>query len=1256
MSAPADYEISTVSGSGFTSAITLTQSGGTVASTSIYVRLKDGLSAGTYNSETITASSTGATSQTVTCDGIVTTSGGGGGCATDLIISEYIEGSSNNKYIELYNGTGSSVDLSNYTLAHYNNGSATATYTLALSGTLAASATYVIENSSESLGVTADLSTAVSFMTFNGDDAIALLHSGSIIDVIGQIGVDPGTEWGTGLTSTADNTLRRKATVVAGDANGSDAFDPSIEWDGYATDDVSGLGTHTMSCGPMLYVTPATLSGFNYNVGAGPSASQTYALSGTNLTGFPGNITVTAPVDYQISLDGSTWNSTLSVPYSSATLAATTIYVRLIAGLSAGTYNNEVIENSGGGAVTTAEVTCSGTVTGPTLLVSPSSISMSYVFGAGPSAEQTYSISGSSLGAGPITINAPANFEISLTSGSGFGSSVNISYTAPTLNATIIYVRLISGLAINNYSGTITNSGGGASVNVGVSGVVSDPAALPTVFLPGDLAIIGVNSNAKCETGDDGSDEISFVSFVNINTGTKFYATDNGYQRTTAGKWGDTEGVYEFTRTGGPISAGTVITFRFLNITPFVQFLSPDNGWTFTKVSGFGGNLVLNTNGDQIYFMQGGTWTNGAALHDATYTPGVYLFAFNTNDSWTDFGASTQESGLIPGMECFSMMPGVATDFIKFTAAVSGWSAISKRGWIDRINSTANWTDCRVLPTSDPLFTTYSCENYTNTVTPDYPAGYSISIAAGGFSPGIWTGSRDENWFNCGNWQDMTIPDHNVNVSIPSAGVTFEPTIGNPPTVPVVYIGAECNDIDVQTGRTLTMNHANSRLDVYGNMINNGTFSFTDGIVNFMEDNSTLSGTGNMDFYKLGMVKTTALNTLTISKDINISNSLLFTSGIITTGSFRVNVTNSATAAISGHVIPGSSAFTGFINGNLRRNVAATGSYDFPVGSATQYEYANINLISSSSLSYIDAFFTTPHSTTIDITPLNLMVGTSTLNELLNYGFWTITPNAGTYTYDVLLTERLHTNPGSSADAHTVVKRPNAASNWVLQGTHLNSTQSMGTTPVNWVTAKRSGLTVFSDFAIAKSNSGTLPVELLGFDAYLSNGNGFLSWSTASETNCRMFVVERSVNDMNEFVTVATIAGNGNSNMINKYLVEDKNVQPGINYYRLVQYDYDGTRNELGVRYLVMSNEDEPISIATISNDGNSVYADVINIRNGSFEVQILDASGKLVYSAISQSGDDAYRIKVYNLPSGGVYMMRVSDGISADVKKFMIF
>ncbi|MFZ1290774.1 MAG: T9SS type A sorting domain-containing protein [Melioribacteraceae bacterium] len=163
---------------------------------------------------------------------------------TDLLISEYVEGSSNNKAIEIFNGTGAAIDLAAgvYKVEIYFNGAVTATTNILLTGIIQAGDVFVLaDNDANStiLGVT-DLTSTASF--FNGDDAIVLKKGTTILDVIGQVGTDPGTEWGTGLTSTADNTLRRKVGTITGDTNPSDAFDPSIEWDGFAQDTFGGLG------------------------------------------------------------------------------------------------------------------------------------------------------------------------------------------------------------------------------------------------------------------------------------------------------------------------------------------------------------------------------------------------------------------------------------------------------------------------------------------------------------------------------------------------------------------------------------------------------------------------------------------------------------------------------------------------------------------------------------------------------------------------------------------------------------------------------------------------------------------------------------------------------------------------------------------------------------------------------------------------------------------------------------------------------
>jgi predicted extracellular nuclease len=166
--------------------------------------------------------------------------------STELFFSEYIEGSSNNKALEIFNDTGASVNLATgaYTIQMFFNGSATAGLTIDLTGTVAAGDVYVVAQASASAVILAQADQTNGAGWFNGDDAVVLRKGTTVVDVIGQVGFDPGTEWGTGLTSTMDNTLRRKAAVTAGDIDGTNAFDPAVEWDGFAVDTFRALGAH----------------------------------------------------------------------------------------------------------------------------------------------------------------------------------------------------------------------------------------------------------------------------------------------------------------------------------------------------------------------------------------------------------------------------------------------------------------------------------------------------------------------------------------------------------------------------------------------------------------------------------------------------------------------------------------------------------------------------------------------------------------------------------------------------------------------------------------------------------------------------------------------------------------------------------------------------------------------------------------------------------------------------------------------------
>lgn len=155
----------------------------------------------------------------------------------DLFISEYVEGSSFNKYIEIYNPTNEDVDLSNYKLAMHNySGSAEGgndggLKEVALTGTLKAKGVIVYKNSkAEKYTGTAE---AISddVINFNGNDPVILYKGDNIID---YFGVD-NTGFGV------DKTFRRKATVTGP----SVTYDPT-QWDEYPKDTIDGLGMHTV--------------------------------------------------------------------------------------------------------------------------------------------------------------------------------------------------------------------------------------------------------------------------------------------------------------------------------------------------------------------------------------------------------------------------------------------------------------------------------------------------------------------------------------------------------------------------------------------------------------------------------------------------------------------------------------------------------------------------------------------------------------------------------------------------------------------------------------------------------------------------------------------------------------------------------------------------------------------------------------------------------------------------------------------------
>jgi predicted extracellular nuclease len=164
--------------------------------------------------------------------------GQGGAPTHAFFFSEYVEGSSSYKALEIT--ARESSTFAGCRLVTYFNGSSSGSGIL-LDGVLPGGSAYVLCSTALATLVGSACHRATN-LTFNGDDALALECDGTLLDVIGQIGVDPGDAWGSGDASTLNQTLRRNCSSSSGDRDGSNSFDPTSEWSAFPMDTFDGLG------------------------------------------------------------------------------------------------------------------------------------------------------------------------------------------------------------------------------------------------------------------------------------------------------------------------------------------------------------------------------------------------------------------------------------------------------------------------------------------------------------------------------------------------------------------------------------------------------------------------------------------------------------------------------------------------------------------------------------------------------------------------------------------------------------------------------------------------------------------------------------------------------------------------------------------------------------------------------------------------------------------------------------------------------
>lgn len=243
----------------------------------------------------------------------------------ELFISEYVEGSGNDKAIEIYNPTNADISLTNYVLARYSNGSTSISDQTTLTGTIAAHSAFVIVNGQTTVqngGTSPAVSLALQAMAdqldhaypaptyMNGNDALTLEKNGVKVDIFGKIGEDPGQSWSdvfpftdaSGAWWTKDQTLQRKAAVMGGVTTNPTTFNPTVEWDSLPNNTWTGLGAHTCDCptsveeianniSVVVFPNPANANYFNVASSETIEAIELYNVMGQRVLVKEGNKT-----------------------------------------------------------------------------------------------------------------------------------------------------------------------------------------------------------------------------------------------------------------------------------------------------------------------------------------------------------------------------------------------------------------------------------------------------------------------------------------------------------------------------------------------------------------------------------------------------------------------------------------------------------------------------------------------------------------------------------------------------------------------------------------------------------------------------------------------------------------------------------------------------------------------------------------------------------------------------------------------------
>ncbi len=370
-----------------------------------------------------------------------------------------------------------------------------------------------------------------------------------------------------------------------------------------------------------------------------------------------------------------------------------------------------------------------------------------------------------------------------------------------------------------------------------------------------------------------------------------------------------------------------------------------------------------------------------------------------------------------------------------------------------------------------------------------------------------------------------------------------------------------------------------------------------------------------------------------VGNTITINNSLTMTNGIFDIDQEDGDKSDDPVFVLPSTVNGSSYASDTYFEGKIESSVTGSTTFTFHVGDEGYYRPTSLSPTTTATFQVGHVFGSTPMgggATNPDIT--NLIGDASgdpagTIESVLNFRYWDIDVASGVPgTTDVAL--QVNTGDNATDPADLGMTRFDG-SDWEV----VSLLSSSGPGPFT-VTGQTLNFSAFSIYSIDVM-SNPLPVDLIEFKGKKNGNNNELAWTTLTEINSDYFQVEHSQDGVS-FRSIGSVKAHGNSSERRNYQFEDRNILPGIHYYRLKMVDFDESYEYSPIIQVAPDLLD--IQVLVYPNP----VTDLLNIEGVNVsQLKRLDFYDLNARRLKSLTAIDSHQISVTDLPSGQ-YVLRL--------------